>query len=53
MYDTLVQFIGVPPDGCEPFLYLACIPFTLYVVSEFYLLLRILVLRVVSKYERS
>lgn len=45
MYDVLVSFIGVPPDGCEPFLYLACVAFTLYLVSEFYSLLRLFVMR--------
>lgn len=53
MYNALVTFIGEPPSGCEPFLYIACVAFTLYVVSEFYSLLRILCLRVVSKYERT
>lgn len=53
MYDALVAFIGEPPAGCEQLLYLAAIPLTIYIVSEFYSLLRILCLRVVSKYERS
>lgn len=53
MYDALVSFIGQPPDGCEPFLYIACVAFTLYLVAEFYLFLRIFVMRLVSKYDRS
>lgn len=53
MYEVLVNFIGTPPDGCESFLYISCIPFTLYLVFEFYTFLRILVMRVVSKYGRS
>lgn len=50
MYDVLVSFIGAPPEGCEPFLYIACVAFTLYLVSEFYAFLRVLVLRAVSKH---
>ena len=42
MYDALVSFIGTPPSGCEPYLYIASIAFTLYIVSEFYSLLRLL-----------
>lgn len=51
MYDTLVAFIGQPPEGCEAFLYLSCIPFTMYLVHEFYCFLRVLVLRLVGKIE--
>lgn len=53
MYDALVAFIGAPPDGCEPFLYLACVAFTALLVSEFYSFLRIFVMRLVSKYARA
>ena len=45
MYDALVSFIGTPPSGCEPYLYIASIAFTLYIVSEFYSLLRLLIMR--------
>ena len=48
MYDTLITFLGEPPEGCEPFLY-----FALVLVSEFYSFLRIFVMRLVSKYARS
>lgn len=50
MYDALVAFIGTPPEGCEVFLYIACIPFTMFLVSEFYAFLRIFVLRMVEKH---
>jgi hypothetical protein len=53
MYDTLVAFLGEPPEGCEPFLYLASVAFALVLVSEFYSFLRIFVMRLVSKYARS
>lgn len=45
MYNALVSFIGPVPAGCEPFLYLACVGFTLYLVSEFYSFLRLVVMR--------
>lgn len=45
MYDALVSFIGTPPSGIEPYLYLACVGFTMYLVSEFYSFLRMIVLR--------
>lgn len=45
MYDVLISFIGTPPDGCEPFLYLACVVFTLYLVDEFYSFFRMFVMR--------
>lgn len=48
MYDTLVAFIGTPPDGIEPILYLACVAFTLYLVSEAFSLIRIFVLRCID-----
>lgn len=48
MYDVLVKFIGVPPEGCEQLLYLACIPFTMFLVSEFYSFLRIFALRLID-----
>lgn len=53
MYDALVAFIGTPPEGCEPFLYLACCAFSIILVCEFYSFLRIFVMRLVSKYARS
>lgn len=53
MYDALVTFIGTPPEGCEPFLYLGCVAFSVFLVSEFYSFLRIFVMRLVSKYARS
>lgn len=53
MYDALIAFVGTPPDGCEPFLYIASIAFSMYLAFEFYTFLRLIVLRVVSKYERS
>lgn len=53
MYDALVKFIGEPPEACEPFLYLACVAFTVVLVCEFYSFLRIFVMRLVSKYDRS
>lgn len=53
MYDALVAFIGDPPPECEPFLYLACVAFTIILVCEFYSFLRIFVMRLVSKYDRS
>lgn len=49
MYDALVAFIGEPPAGCEPFLYLACVAFTLYLVSECYSMARLFVLRLISR----
>lgn len=45
MYDALVNFIGTPPDECIPFLYLACIPFTMYLVDQAYSFLRLFLLR--------
>lgn len=48
MYDALVAFIGTPPEGCEQLLYFACIPFTMFLVSEFYSFLRILALRFID-----
>lgn len=53
MYDTLINFIGTPPEGLEPILYIACIAFTMHLSFEFFQFLRIFVMRVVSKYERS
>lgn len=53
MYDALVSFIGEPPAECESFLYLACVAFTVVLVCEFYSFLRIFIMRLVSKYERS
>ena len=49
MYDVLVAFIGTPPEGVEELLYLACIPFTMFLVSEFYSFLRIFALRFFDK----
>lgn len=49
MYDALIAFIGTPPDGLEELLYLACIPFTMFLVSEFYAFLRVLTLRLLDK----
>lgn len=48
MYDALVAFIGTPPEGCEPFLYIACVYFTLFLVSEFYSFFRMFVMRLIS-----
>lgn len=48
MYNALVAFIGEPPAGCEPFLYLACVAFTLFLVSECYSFARLFVLRLIS-----
>lgn len=48
MYDVLVNFIGTPPDGCEPFLYLASVVFTLYLVEEFYSFFRMFVMRFIN-----
>ncbi len=48
MYETLVNFIGTPPAGTEPYLYLACIPFTMYLVSEVFSLARLFVLRCID-----
>lgn len=49
MYDAIVKFIGTPPAGLEELLYLACIPFTMFLVSEFYAFLRVITLRLVDK----
>lgn len=40
MYETLVNFIGAVPDGCEPIVYMGCIVFTLYLIDESYSLVR-------------
>lgn len=45
MYDTLVNFIGEVPDACVPFLYLASIVATLYVIDQVYSFLRIFISR--------
>lgn len=45
MYDALVAFIGTPPPGLEPYVYLGCIAFTMYLISEFYSLIRMFILR--------
>lgn len=45
MYEVLVSFIGEPPSGCESFLYLATVVFTLFLVEEFYSFLRLFVMR--------
>lgn len=48
MYDVLVNFIGTPPAGCEAVIYLACVAFTLYMIAEFYSLIRLLLMRVTN-----
>lgn len=48
LYDALVEFIGAPPAGTEPFLYIGCIIFTLYLVSVAFDFLRVILLRFID-----
>jgi hypothetical protein len=48
LYDAIINFIGAPPAGLEPYVYLACIPFTMYLVSECFSLIRVFVLRCID-----
>lgn len=49
MYDAIIKFLGDPPAGCDTLVYLGCIPFSMFLVSEFYAFLRVLTLRLVDK----
>mgnify|MGYP005761529041 FL=1 len=48
LYDALINFIGQPPAGIEPYLYIACTFFTLYLVSVAFDFLRVVLLRCID-----
>ena len=48
LYDALITFIGEPPASVEPYLYIACVIFTLYLVSVAFDFLRVILLRCID-----
>lgn len=48
LYDALITFIGQPPAGSEPYFYLCCVIFTLYLVSVAFDFLRVVLLRCID-----